>query len=312
MSTVSVLIHTKNAAETLASAIKSAKWADEIVVFDTLSQDTTVELARSLGCRVFQHGKDPGFVEPVRNLGIQACDSEWVFILDADETIPHELAKEIRRLTEKGVEAYYVPRQNWIFGHPMQHTGWWPDYQLRLFRKGSVSWPETIHAQPIISGTANTIPAKPELAIQHQNYPDISSYIQRLDRYTNIEAAQLQDAESEDKPNSSQLLRAYFHEFLRRFFVDQGYQDGEIGTALSLVQPTYSVFALLKSWMPTGKRKHGDNEAAHKPTRAEMKELLATTNDLTQELIFWRADLHIRHKKGLTQLWWRVRRKLGI
>jgi (heptosyl)LPS beta-1,4-glucosyltransferase len=308
MPTVSVLIHTKNAAETLASAIKSAKWADEIVVFDTLSQDTTVELAKSLGCRVFQHGKDPGFVEPVRNLGIEACDSEWVFILDADETIPGPLAKEIPSLVSKTVDAYYVPRQNWIFGHAMQHTGWWPDYQLRLFRKGSVTWPKIIHGQPTISGTVETVPAKDDLAIQHQNYPDISAYVQRLDRYTTIEAQQLQKTAEPPQPNSSQLLRAYFHEFLRRFFVDQGYQDGEVGTALSLLQPTYSVLALLKSWIPATAR----TDDSRKPTKAELRELLATTNDLTREFMFWRADLQIRHTKGLTQWWWRVRRKLGI
>ncbi|MEK7188473.1 MAG: glycosyltransferase family 2 protein, partial [Patescibacteria group bacterium] len=150
MTKISVVINTLNEAKNLPRAIASIKnFADEIVVVDMRSDDKTVGVAKKLGAKVYLHERT-SYVEPARNFAISKVmsqsdsqRSQWVLILDADEEVPDTLAQKLKESMEKNKGDYFrIPRKNIIFGKWMQHSRWWPDFNIRFFKKGFVSWSE--------------------------------------------------------------------------------------------------------------------------------------------------------------------------
>lgn len=298
---LSVVINTKNSAATLGLTLKSIKdLADEIVVVDMQSTDDTKVLAQKYTDKVFDH-PDVGYVEPARNYAIQKATQAWVLIVDADEEVPEALKLLIKRITQGMNEAdcYYLPRKNVIFKKWIAHTGWWPDYVLRLFKRGAVSWANEIHSIPITTGNVKELPAQEEIAIVHHNYQNVSQYVSRLNRYTSIEA--------KDTPTSLQkntLFRTFGNQFFTRYFDQKGYQDQQHGLALSLLQSFYEVITSLKVW-----------ELSEFTEDTKTKNPLSTINDLRQfqrDLNYWIADYYVTHSRGLANLGWRLRRKFKI
>lgn len=247
MDNISVVINTWNEEKNLPRAIASIKdLASEIVVVDMESTDKTKEIAKKLGAKVFNY-KYVGYVEPARNFAIDKATGPWVLILDADEEIPDKLAKQLKKIVEKPNADYYrLPRKNIIFGQWVRHARWWPDYNIRFFKKGAVSWSEIIHAVPETHGTGHDLPGEEVFAIVHHNYTSISQFIERLNRYTNIQAK----AKVEDGYNFSwrDLIQKPISEFVGRFFVGEGYKDGVHGLAVSLLQAFSELVLYLKVW----------------------------------------------------------------
>ena len=247
MPKLSVVINTLNEADTLGRAIKSIKWADEVIVCDMHSDDESVEIARKLGAKVVLH-KRLLFVEPARNFAISKANNEWVLILDPDEEIPETLANKIQELIiEPGISNYIrLPRKNLIFGKWMKASMWWPDYNIRLFKKGEVTWSDKIHIPPSTKGEGLDLPSDGNLAIIHHHYTSVSQYIMRLDRYTTIQASNLKD-EGYKFVWSDVIVRP-LNEFLSRFFANRGFEDGLHGLALSLLQAFSFLVMYIKVW----------------------------------------------------------------
>lgn len=243
MKKISVVISTHNEEENISRAIKSVLWADEIVVCDMYSADKTVEIAKKLGARVIYH-KYLRFVEPARNFSIAEASNPWVLILDADEEIAESLKEKLMSLPED-VDYLEIPRKNLIFGKWMKASGWWPDYNIRFFKKGKVVWEEKIHSKPQAEGNKETLEAVEQLSITHHNYNSISQYLQRLDRYTDIQAQELKE---DHKFKWQDLLLGPFNEFLSRFFARRGFEDGIHGLAVSLLQSFSFLVTYLKVW----------------------------------------------------------------
>src|SRR3989344_6147563 len=155
MGSISVVINTLNEEENLPRAISSVKGlADEIVVVDMHSEDATGDIAKKAGAKVFLHERT-GYVEPARNFAISKTTGDWIFILDADEEIPDTLANRLRDISDNmhQIDFVEIPRKNIIFGKWMKESMWWPDYHIRFFKKGSVSWNEKIHSKPETKGS---------------------------------------------------------------------------------------------------------------------------------------------------------------
>jgi len=237
-STISVIVHTRNSAETLNRALSSVRsLADQLIVMDMESEDASREIARQHGAEVFTT-KNIGYVEPARNEALAHATGDWIFLLDADEWIESELADRLRSLAdvaESAPAAYELPRLNYIFGLPAG-SGWWPDYNLRFFRQGACRWSSTIHAQPKVEGKLNQLPPEKTFAIRHENYVSVSQFIDRMNRYTSLE----------EHSSATHPLRAFIDEFLRRFVVSNGYKDGVYGESLSLLQAMYSALVCIK------------------------------------------------------------------
>jgi glycosyltransferase involved in cell wall biosynthesis len=136
MANLSVIIITKNEEANIRACIESVAWADEIIVVDSGSSDATVEICRELGAQVYVHDW-PGFgMQKNRALGYATKD--WVFSIDADERVTSELRAEIQSALQ-GAQAvgYEIPRLSSFCGRYMHHSGWYPDYVLRLFRRST-------------------------------------------------------------------------------------------------------------------------------------------------------------------------------
>lgn len=244
---ISVIINTLNEEKNISRAINSVKWADEIMVCDMYSEDKTVEIAKKLGAKVVFH-KRLDYVEPARNFAISKASNEWILIVDPDEEIPDQLAKRLKEIANKMHEIDYVriPRKNIIFGRWMQASMWWPDLNVRFFKKGSVEWSDKIHRPPTASGVELDLPVEEGLAIVHHNYQTISQFITRMNRYTTVEADQLIKQNYQFKWQD--LIEKPLGEFLSRFFAKKGYQDGLHGLALSLLQSSSFLIVYLKVW----------------------------------------------------------------
>ncbi len=244
---ITVVINAFNEEKNIERAIESVKWADEVLVCDMHSADKTVEIAKKMGAKVIFH-KQEGYVEPARNFAISKASHDWILILDADEEIPATLAERLKEFVAKPLSSDFVemPRKNIIFNKWMKASMWWPDYQIRLFKRGSVVWQNQIHSKPQTKGVGLTLEADEKWAIIHYNYQTISQFLKRMDRYTKIQSEELRDAGY--KFSWKDLLEKPVSEFLSRFFANEGYKDGLHGLSLSLLQAFSFLILYLKLW----------------------------------------------------------------
>ncbi|HSW47863.1 MAG TPA: glycosyltransferase family 2 protein, partial [Candidatus Saccharimonadales bacterium] len=275
---ISTVLTVRNEEKKIADCLESVKWADEIIVVDDSSTDRSSQIARKFTDKVFQH-KSVGYVEPVRNFAISKASGDWILILDADERIPVSLAnklQEIARLETKA-EVVAIPRKNIIFGKWIVHTGWWPDHQIRFFRKGSLDWPTQIHQKPMVNGEILQLDAKEELSITHFHYETISEYILRMDRYTDIESAEYIKLKKDFV--WTDMLTKPSNEFLSRFFARAGYRDGLHGLVLAMLQAISMLVVTLKIWEKRG-FVEVDAKVLFKETEKEAKKM-------RKDLLFW-------------------------
>lgn len=250
MTKISVVINTWNEEKNIERCLKSVKWADEIIVVDMESTDKTVEIAKKYGAKVFSH-KYTGYVEPARNFALSKATGDWVLILDADEEIPPALAEKLRKIAEENkCDFVRLPRKNIIFSKWIKNSRWWPDYNIRFFKKGKVTWSDKIHSVPMTRGERKDLEAKEEDAIAHDHYQLISQYLERLNRYTKVQARELINQGYQFAWQD--LLTKPTGEFLSRFFAGEGYKDGLHGLVLALLQAFSELIKYLKAWEAQG------------------------------------------------------------
>ncbi len=248
---LSFVVNTYNEERNIADLLKNiAGLADEIVVVDMESRDRTVEIARTFTDRIFSF-PHAGIVEPARQFAIDKATSEWVFVIDADERISPELASSLRGVIgEPGnVDVFYVPRRNQIVGRWLQGTGWGTDVEKhpRLFKKGSLEWPARVHAQPKILGEKGPLPLGEAARIDHYNYDSLTTFIDRLNRYTTHE---LDSFSESGVPWSWQyMLRTARDELQSRYEPEA---DGVHSLVLAVCMGFYRFLSWAKLWERQG------------------------------------------------------------
>jgi (heptosyl)LPS beta-1,4-glucosyltransferase len=304
MPTLTILINTKNEEKNITKCLRSIKKiSDEILVVDMNSSDGTVAIAEKAGARVIHYKTDHGFADPARDFALTKIRTDWVFILDADEIVSTKLAENIRELIQADdFDVYYLPRKNMIFSKWIKYTGWWPDYQPRLFRKGHLSWPGRVHAQPVVKGNIKHLPTKEEFAITHYNYKNIFHFLDKLNKYTSLTAKAVPSKDRKSPLTSAKTLDKFFSEFLRRYFAQDGIRDGVHGAGLSLLQSTYELATYLKKWELGG----------YPTSNADKDSGIRQLRQVQKELNYWIADYKVRHTTGLVNFYWRARRKLLV
>lgn len=304
---LSVVIFTKNAETFLDTALKSVKFADEIVVVDMMSTDNTVKIAKKYTTSIYAH-EDVGYVEPARNFGISKAKGDWILILDADEEVSQELARVIKgvlKADEKGeltADCYYIPRKNLIFGKWIEKTGWWPDYILRFFKKGHIEWSDEIHSIPITSGEVRELPAVKEIAIIHHNYQHVEQYISRMNKYSSIQAEEISNSDDLEL-NSKFIFRKFSSELLSRLFAQRGINDGSHGLSLSLLQAISEASVAMKVW---------DQRGFPETDKFQEEQLIEEIVQFKKELSYWIADWQVENNTGFVKFIWQIRRKLYI
>lgn len=243
---ISVVISAFNEEEKIEDCLKSVKdIAAEIIFLNNSSNDKTSAIAKKYTDKIFTQINDPLKIDLQKNYGFEKASCDWILSLDADERVTELLSKEIQQLSEnKEINGYYIPRKNIIFGKWIEHTGWYPDPQLRLFRKGKGKFTEEqVHKVLTVEGRIETLTND----LLHLNYDNVDQFLSRMIRiYTKSEAINL--AKNGYKYNAIGIVRMPLSEFLKRYFAEKGYKDGMHGLVLSVLMSFYHFVVFLRLW----------------------------------------------------------------
>jgi (heptosyl)LPS beta-1,4-glucosyltransferase len=240
---VAVVVLTKNEEGFIRQCLSSASWAERVVVFDSFSNDATLDIAAELGAEIMQHPWENYATQ--RNAALRAVDLPWVFFLDADEQISPALAEEIQAVLARPgtVNGYWVPRHNVFWGHYLQGGGWYPDFQLRLLKRGAA------HYDPrVVVGEVASIEGQTEYLNEHLTHFNYASPAEFRTKhrhwYVEYEARVL--FERGLQPKLWTYLSVPLREVWRRFFSLKGYRDGWLGLYLSSLMGWYVFLAYLR------------------------------------------------------------------
>jgi glycosyltransferase involved in cell wall biosynthesis len=242
---LSVIIITLNEEEVIRECLESVKWADEIIILDGGSNDKTLEIVKKYQAKVFPQevkGKDWA---AWHNQGKKEAAGEWIFYLDADERLTPELQQEIRKvINDKQYAVYAVPRQNILLGKAMKFGGWYPDYQIRLFKKDKLlKWQGKVHEGPIFQGVLGYL-QQPMLHLTHRN---LALMVDNANWRSAIEARLLY--QSNHPPVVWwRILRVMVSEFFDRFVKKQAWRDGVIGWIEGLFQVFNKFLIYARLW----------------------------------------------------------------
>ena len=235
---LSVLILTKNEERNLPRAINSVKdIADEIVVLDSGSTDNTVELAKSLGAKVFYHPWD-GYANQL-NRGIELCSKDWILVLDADEEVSKELKHSIAEaLRSKEADVFMVCRRTYYLGGFLKHA-WYPEWRVRLFKKGTVRFEGELHEKTIFKGKAKKLKGD----LYHYSYGSLYEQYEKTIRYAKIMAEAYQ--------KEGRRFRVYnlvfnpLWSFFKVFILQRGFLDGLRGFSVAVSSFIYTFLKYL-------------------------------------------------------------------
>jgi len=232
---LAVVILTKNEARHIADCIASVNWADRVVISDSYSDDGTVEIAKAAGAEVIQRPFDGWAVQ--RNDALEKVEAEWILFVDADERATPELAAEVRQVIAGRPEVgWWIPRHNYIVGKRVRHAGWYPDYQLRLLKRGRACYDPArpVHEVVILDGEAGYL----RNVLVHYNYESWAQFHAKQHRYADLEARILYEQGVRPRPHNFVLQP--LREFRRRYVTLQGWREGWHGLRLSALMAYYT------------------------------------------------------------------------
>lgn len=233
-------IITKNEEDNISDCINSIKdIADEVIVVDDYSNDKTEAIASSLGARVYKRRLDNFSAQ--KNYLISKAMGKWVFVIDADERADDILRQEIKKaLLEDSCGGFSIFRKNFIFGKYLKYGGNGNDWVVRLFRKESARFINDVHEKPLVDGKICRIEKG---AMNHYSTPDLSSYVRKLNIYTDIESEDL-------RKRRFLLLGIIFIPpslFIRRYILQRGFLDGMEGFIYAVLSSVYSFIKYAKA-----------------------------------------------------------------
>ena len=250
MQKITVIIHTRDSQATLPRLLDSISWADECIVVDMESTDRTCEIALQYGVTLLSTSIVLR-VDGIRNNFIERAQHEWIFILDSDEYLSADAGQVVRSLLEeygRNRDIFSIPRYNMIAGQIMRGSGWYPDHQIRLFRKGCVRWSDSTHKLPELLATPERIQRlEPPgcLHIHHDNYDSITQFIERQLKYS------LNDRYPDQGFSFERYVAMAYEEF--GFRLDEK-NDGELSFALATVMAWDRVMRGLIHWEKLGRK----------------------------------------------------------
>lgn len=246
MATISVVISTFSRSQSLDRTLQSVKpFADEIIVVDNTSTDDTQKVAREYTKNVFTRENNV-MLNSNKNFGISKATCDWVLYLDDDEVVDRIVLREIKQKIsgQSSVAGYWFPRKNIIFGKWIVHGIWWPDYQLRLFKKGEGKYPQKhVHEYITVSGKTEKL-INP---IVHYNYDSLSSYLHKMQNlYIPSEVEKIEA--SGYVLVWTDAVRFPLSDFLKLYFAQAGWKDGLHGLVLATLQAFYSFLVFVTLW----------------------------------------------------------------
>ncbi len=258
MQKLTVVISVFNEENKIENCLKSVMFADEIIVINNSSTDKTIDIAKKYATSIITQPNDPLLIDIQKNAGFKKAKNDWALSIDADEIVTPELQREIEELLKKNnlKNGYFIPRKNIIFGKQIEYTGWYPDHQLRLFRKNKGEYKNS-HVHEGIQVEGETDYLKEHML--HYNYETIIQFVQKnMINYAQNEANNLINKNYALTPGD--LISTPTKEFLSRYFARHGYKDGIHGLFLSLLMASSHLIVLAIVWEKKGFKKFDEKE----------------------------------------------------
>ena len=233
MNKLSIVIITKNEEKFIFDALKSAIFADEVVILDSGSEDQTCNIAKKIGARVEQQAW-LGFGAQ-KNKAVELADNDWVFVLDADERITPELRDEIiSTLKNPQFDGYRIARLNNFFGKYIKTCGLYPDYSIRLFNKNKGKFNDVaVHESVQINGRVLSL----KNHMIHLAYENIDEFKVKQKRYASL---------SHKKRNRLKALISPVWTFFKLYFIKLGFLDGWRGFIIAKLYAQYTFWKYIK------------------------------------------------------------------
>ena len=240
MQNLSVVMIAQDEERIIEKALAAVKdIAGEIVLVDSGSKDRTLEIASSFGAKTI-HQDWLGYAAQ-KNFALSQASGEWILSLDADEIITPELAAEIRAVLAEGsnvqVDGYRIARLMHVGGHAITHGGFYPDKQMRLFRRGKGKFNDRlVHESVVLEGKS----AELQHHLLHMSYRDLDHFSAAHEKYARLAAKE--SIRSGYKRAKSSVLNLYLHPlwtFFYRYFVRLGFLDGPLGLQMNLAYSDY-------------------------------------------------------------------------
>lgn len=232
MAGLSVIVITHNEASNIEGCLRSVAFADEVIVLDSGSTDTTCSQAHALGAQVHLTSDWPGFGVQ-KNRALALATQTWVLSIDADERVPPELARQIHKaIKDEQFAAFKLARLTQFCGQWIHHCGWTPDHVLRLFKRGHAEFStDLVHERLVLkSGKAGQL-AEPLL---HYSYPTPSHYWRKLEAYSQAWAKQR--FVQGQKTTMTRAAVSGVVAFIRSYVLKLGFLDGAMGFAVCAMQ----------------------------------------------------------------------------
>jgi glycosyltransferase involved in cell wall biosynthesis len=247
-SLIACVVITKNEEANIRECLASVAWASERIVVDAESSDRTAEVARAAGAKVIVRPW-PGFGAQ-KNYGMDHAVAEWVLILDADERVPDPLQREIlsQIATWKTGDpvAYEIPRRNYFYGAWVRHAGVYPDYQIRLFRRGQARYNDVpVHENLIVQGPIGKL-TNP---MDHFTERRIRDHFRKFGLYTTLAAQEKGRTVKAVHPGD--LVLRPLVVFVKSYLLKKGFRDGVRGLIVSVFAGMYTFVKYAKLWAMT-------------------------------------------------------------
>jgi (heptosyl)LPS beta-1,4-glucosyltransferase len=230
---ISAVLIVKNEAGSLGACLDTLKWVNEIIVVDSGSTDNTLEIARTYTDKVYIETDWQGFGVQ-RQRAQQHATADWILMIDADERVTPELRQEIDRVVQENDQSkvYALPRLSWVFGRFIRHSGWYPDYVLRLYpRRRARYGEERVHEKLHFEEGMKVEMLRGDLI--HYTYRDLEHYLTKSAHYA-AEWARQREAQGK----RSSLSQGLWHGlacFLKMYLLRAGFLDGKQGFLLAVL-----------------------------------------------------------------------------
>lgn len=240
MNKISVVIITKNEAQNISDCLESVKWADEIIVVDSGSEDETISIAKRFTDKVLIN-EWKGFADQ-KSFAMNQASNEWILSIDADERVTEKLKDEILNSDLNQFDGYRIKRENYFLGKLIRGCGWGNDYQLRLFRKSKTKLTNRlVHEGFEVEGKIGQL----KNSMQHFSYRNFSDAITKINHYSTLEAIEKQNRK---KVTAFTIVVTPVVAFLQHFFLRKGFIDGIYGLFVSIMHAITKLQVQLKIW----------------------------------------------------------------
>jgi glycosyltransferase involved in cell wall biosynthesis len=240
---LSAIIIAKNEARNIGACLDTLVFCDERIVVDGDSDDGTPEIARAKGARVAAaawHG-----FGAQKNFALSLASGDWVLSIDADERVAPALAQAIEAaIGRHGVDGYEIPRRSSFLGREMRHSGWSPDYVLRLFRRGRARFTDDlVHERVVCDGQVGRLSE----SLLHYPVIGLEDAVGRMDRYSTAGAEML--VASGRRVSFGSGIAHGLWSFLRAYLWRLGFLDGREGFLLAVANAEGTYYRYMKAWL---------------------------------------------------------------